>query len=44
MVNYNPTHYRIRVGNIRIIFILIDNIITIIDVKDIDFRGNIYKK
>ena len=44
MVNYNPNHYRIRTGKIRIVFTLINDIITVVDVRDIDFRGNIYKK
>ena len=44
MVNYTPSHYRIRTGKVRIVFTLIDDVVTVVDVKNIDFRGNIYKK
>ena len=44
MVNYHPHHYRIRIGKIRIIFKVINGTITVVEVRDIDFRGNIYKK
>ena len=43
MVNYKPIHYRIRYRNIRIIISVKDDKITIVDVKNIDFRGDIYK-
>lgn len=36
-------HYRIRKGNTRIIFLLKKEIIPTVLVKDIDFRGNVYK-
>lgn len=44
LVVYKPNHYRIRVHKIRIIFTILDGVITIASVKDIGFRGNIYKK
>jgi|JTFO01.1.fsa_nt_gb mRNA-degrading endonuclease RelE of RelBE toxin-antitoxin system len=36
--------YRIRVGKIRIIFLLINGNVIVVDVQDIDFRGDVYKK
>ena len=44
LVNYKPNHYRIRTGKVRIIFTLINGIVTVVSVKDIDFRGNVYKR
>jgi mRNA-degrading endonuclease RelE of RelBE toxin-antitoxin system len=43
MVGYTPNHYRIRTGKIRIVFTVLDGVISVVDVVDIDFRGNIYK-
>ena len=34
--------YRIRFGKIRIIFLLSDGVVTVVDVQDIDFGGNVY--
>lgn len=36
-------HYRIRKGNIRIVFSLKKEDNPVVFVKDIDFRGNIYR-
>jgi mRNA-degrading endonuclease RelE of RelBE toxin-antitoxin system len=40
---YKEPHYRIRKGNIRIIFKIENNVIIIVNVKNIDFRGKVYK-
>lgn len=37
-------HYRIRKGDIRIIFSFKNNELIIVNIKKIDFRGNVYKK
>ena len=37
-------YFRLRVGQIRVIFTLVNNEIEILLIYDIDFRGNIYEK
>lgn len=44
MKNYATPHFRIRVGDIRILFTIENGEIVIVDIKDIDYRGSIYKK
>ncbi len=36
-------YYRIRIGNIRVIFSYLENTIVIASVENIGFRGDIYK-
>jgi mRNA interferase RelE/StbE len=36
-------YYRIRVGNIRIIFSFLENQLVVASVENIGFRGDIYK-
>jgi len=36
-------YYRIRVGNIRIIFSFLENQLVVVSVENIGFRGDIYK-
>jgi mRNA-degrading endonuclease RelE of RelBE toxin-antitoxin system len=44
MVGYSDKRYRIRVGKIRIIFVLTERgTIEIVNVMEIGFRGDIYK-
>jgi mRNA-degrading endonuclease RelE of RelBE toxin-antitoxin system len=40
---YKEPHYRVRKGNIRIIFRIENNVIIIVNVKNIDYRGKVYK-
>lgn len=35
--------YRLRVGNMRVLY-TVDNVIMVINIKNIDNRGNVYKR
>ncbi|MFZ4675281.1 MAG: type II toxin-antitoxin system RelE family toxin [Nodosilinea sp.] len=37
-------YFRLRVGQIRVIFTIIDGKVEILLIYDIDFRGNVYEK